>query len=360
MPPQVQPHLLKIRPYVPGKPIEAVRRELGLKKILKLASNENPLGPSPKAVAAARKALASVHRYPEGEAPDLRAALAKRWGLKPGHFVFGNGSNEILIFAAQAFSGPKRPAAYSARSFAVYEIAAKLAGAPQRVVPSPDFQHDLPALAKASQGAGLVYVCNPNNPTGSFHSAAAISAFLKKVPRQTLIVLDEAYAEFAGHSMAQDKTWLKQHPNLLICRTFSKLYGLAGLRVGYGVGHPDLIKALELCRQPFNLNLIAQKAAQAALGDKAFEAKTLRLNAEGLKQLSQGLAKLGLWQMPSKANFIFFAEPSQATRSGASCYDDLMHQGVIVRPMGPGYLRVTVGLPKENAAFLNALKRGLA
>ncbi|MES2202574.1 MAG: histidinol-phosphate transaminase [candidate division FCPU426 bacterium] len=343
-----------LQPYQPGKPIEEVKRELGLSSVIKMASNENPLGPSPKAAAAARKAIAGVHRYPEGSAHALRQALSKTWGLDGGHFILGDGSNEVLIFAAQAFVSEGDAIAFSDRSFAVYELASHLCGARIRKVASPEFVHDLDALARAAKGAKVVYVCNPNNPTGSHHPPAAIQRFLNAVPKETLVVLDEAYAEYAGHSMAQDKLWLKKYPNLLICRTFSKLYGLAGLRVGYGVASAAVIQNLEKCRQPFNLNSVGQKAAAAALSDHAFARKTLALNRQGLTKISSFFKKEGIWFIPSKTNFIFFREPKPGT------YQALLKQGVIIRPFGDGHLRVTTGTLAENDRFIRTLKRILA
>jgi histidinol-phosphate aminotransferase len=348
------PRFKALKPYQPGKPIDEVKRELGLKDIIKLASNENPLGASPKALSAARKALAQVHRYPEGSAYGLRRRLAKAWGMPGESFIFGNGSNEILIFAAQAFCAPGQAIAFSEHSFAVYEIAARLCGARLRRVPSPDFRHDLKGLASASKGARLVYLCNPNNPTGSHHPPKAIEAFLRGVSRETLVVLDEAYAEFARHSYAQDKAWLRRFPNLLICRTFSKIYGLAGLRVGYGVASAALVADLEKCRQPFNLNSVAQKAAEAALDDQAFVRRTLKANAEGMDLISGYFRSRDIWYMPSKANFIFFRQPVDGL------YAYLLGKGVIIRPLGGSYLRVTLGSRAENARFLRALEERLA
>lgn len=339
-----------LRPYQPGKPIEEVQRELGLRDVIKLASNENPLGPSPKALLALRQAAAHLNRYPEGGAPLLRARLSRHWKLSEDRFVFGNGSNEILIFAAQAYCEAGQGVAYSDRAFAVYEIAAKLVAAKLLVAPSPDFCHDLERLAALSFKAKVLYLCNPNNPTGSWHPAKAIEDFLKKASRQCLIVLDEAYAEFAGQSLAQDKAWLRRFPNLLICRTFSKIYGLAGLRVGYGVASADICAALEKCRQPFNVNLLAQAAAVAALEDKAFVKKTLKNNARGLQQIGAAFERHGIWQMPSKTNFIFFRQPKEGF------YDFLLKRGVIVRPIGASYLRVSVGSPAEDLRFLKGLE----
>jgi histidinol-phosphate aminotransferase len=346
--------------YKPGKPIEEVQRELGLKSVLKLASNENPLGPSPRALAALKRCAAQAHRYPEGGAPLLRAELAKRFKLSPQHFIFGNGSNEILIFAAQAFAPPASKVAFSQRSFAVYGIAAALAGAKAVVVPSPDYAHDLRALARAARGAALLYVCNPNNPTGSWHPDRAIEGLLKAVPSKTLVVLDAAYAEYCGHSEAQDAAWVRRHPNLLITRTFAKAYGLAGLRLGYGLAQPWLIAELERCRQPFNTSVPAQAAALAALGDRAFVKRSVAVNRAGLKQLGQGLRALGLRSLPSRANFIWFFEPERSAPGGRSWYDWLLQGGVVVRPVEAGSLRVSVGRPPENARFLRRLAEGMA
>jgi len=275
----------------------------------------------------------------------------------PGqHFIFGNGSNEMLIFAAQAYVAQGDRIAFSDRSFAVYEIAAHLCGARIKKIPSPDFTHDLPALAKAARGSGgsggakLLYVCNPNNPTGSFHTAAALTRFLSQVPKSALVVLDEAYAEFAGQSFQQDKAWLREFPNLLICRTFSKIYGLAGLRVGYGVASPKVIAALEKCRQPFNLNILAQKAATAALDDQAFVRRSLKSNALGMTQVTDYFRQASIWYMPSKANFIFFRELKAGT------YQALLQRGIIIRSIAPSYLRITLGTAKENSRFIKAMR----
>jgi len=353
-------HLAQVPVYKPGKPIEEVQRELGLRDVVKLASNENALGPSPKALAALRRLAPQLHRYPEGGAPLLRKALGLRFKLPQDHFIFGNGSNELLIFAAQAFAGPGSKVVFSARSFAVYTIAARLAGARAVAVPSPDFSHDLKGLAKAAKGAALLYLCNPNNPTGSWHPDKAVEGLLRSVGPRTLVVLDVAYAEFCGHSPAQDAAWVKRFPNLLVTRTFAKAYGLAGLRLGYGLGQPWLIQELERCRQPFNTNAAAQAAALAALGDQAFVRRSVAANAAGLKQLAKGLGAMGLRALPSRANFIQFQEPAQAAPGGAAWNDWLLQGGVIVRPVERGWLRVSVGKAAENARFLQRLARGLA
>lgn len=345
--------------YRPGKPVEELRRELGLRSIVKLASNENPLGPSPRALAALRREAAGLNRYPEGGAPVLRAALARRFRLAPDHFIFGNGSNEVLVFAAQAFARPGDKVVFSDRSFAVYAIATRLAGARPVVVPSPDYTHDLDALLRAARGAALLYLCNPNNPTGSWHPDSAIEGFLRRAPSRTLIVLDAAYAEYAGHPPARDAEWVRRFPNLLVTRTFAKAYGLAGLRLGYGIAQPWMIRELERCRQPFNANAAAQAAALAALDDEAFVRRSVALNKAGLAQLKAGFRRLGLRFLPSRANFICFFEPARPAPGGEGWYTWLLKGGVIVRPVEPGTLRVSVGTRAENARFLRRMQEGL-
>jgi histidinol-phosphate aminotransferase len=357
--PKALVHLSSVPAYRPGKPIEEVRRELGLASVLKLASNENPLGPSPKALKALRAQLGSLHRYPEGGAPLLRRRLARIYGLDEDHFIFGNGSNELLIFAAQAFAAPGSKVVFSARSFAVYGIAAALAGAVPVAVPSPDFEHDLGALAKAARGASVVYLCNPNNPTGSWHPDRAIEKLLAVLPSRTLVVLDVAYAEYAGHAPGTDARWVRRFENLLVTRTFAKAYGLAGLRLGYGIAQPWLVRELERCRQPFNTNAAAQAAALAALDDAAFVRRSVSVNAQGLRQIRAGLAALGLRALPSRANFILFSEPGGPAPAEASWYDWLLRGGVVVRPVEKGWLRVSVGLKAENARFLRRLGQGM-
>lgn len=353
------PNLASIETYKPGRPIEEVQRELGISRVIKLASNENPLGPSPRAMAATRRALGASNRYPDGSAGDLRKALARVWGLDASSFIFGNGSNEVLILAAQAYAGPGDRVVYSNRSFAVYKIATLQARAQPLEVPSPDFTHDLKALARGAARAKLAFICNPNNPTGSWHGPAAISKFLDQVPPSCLVVLDEAYAEYAGAGTSQAKAWLRKHPNLLVCRTFSKAYGLAGWRVGYGVASPQVIASLEKVRQPFNVNRLALAAAGAALGDRAFLRKSLDCNRKGMALLGRFFKSRGIWSVPSKANFVFFREPAAAPRGAASWFMYLLSKGVIVRPIEPGYLRVTVGTGPEMARFTRVFDQGL-
>lgn len=354
MAPRALRRLDRLKPYIPGKPIEQVKRELGLARAYKLASNENPFGPSPKGLAAARRALFRSHRYPEGGGFELRKSLSRLWKLAPDHFIFGNGSDEILLFAVQAYAGNSGAVAFSARSFAVYEIAARLCGSRELRVPSPDFTHDLDALARAGRRAKVLFVCNPNNPSGSWHGPKAIEGFLKKVPSSTLVVLDEAYAEFAGQPLSKSRGWVRRFPNLLITRTFSKLYGLAGLRIGYGLADPGIIRQLEKCRPPFNTSLVAQEAARAALEDSSFVSRTLSHNARELKRFSAFFRERGIYHLESRTNFMLFKSPVEGLA------DWLLKRGMIIRPLEPGFLRVTVGTKAENTLFLKLLGQRLA
>ncbi len=357
--PRARASLNKIQIYVPGRSLADVRRELGIRSLAKLASNENPLGPSPKALRAAARALGESHRYPEGGAPLLRRALAKHFGLSPEHLIVGAGSNEILVLAALAYAKPGQRVVYSESSFAVYGIATRIAGATPKILPSPDLAHDLQGLASAAKQAALIFVCNPNNPTGSWYDDATLLRFIRKIPRRCLIVLDEAYAEYCGRSTKVDAAWVRRFPNLLIARTFSKAYGLAGLRMGYGVGQPSLLRPLESVRQPFNTSSLAQAAALAALGDQAHVRRSVTHNTRERARLSKGLRELGMKVWPSKANFILFDQPAPSAPGGASWEAYFLSQGLILRAALPGRLRVSVGLVAENGRFLKALARGL-
>jgi histidinol-phosphate aminotransferase len=348
-----------LEPYQPGKPIETVQRELGLKRVVKLASNENPLGPSPKALRAMRAALNTGHLYPDGACGELRKRLARFWNLAPDWFAFGNGSNELLVLAAQAYCGPKDRAVFSGWSFVVYKTAALLVGARFVEVKDDHFTHDLAALARASRSAKLLFLCNPNNPTGSWHPPLAMERTLAKISGNCLVVLDEAYAEYCGQTVQQDRAWVRRFPNLMICRTFSKIYGMAGLRLGYAVARPEIIRIMERVRQPFNANRIAQAGAVAALDDHGFLRKTQKLNNQGLQELGAYLKSRGAWFAESWANFLFF-KPSQAKPLGGdNWFDFLQAQGVIIRPMPHGYFRVTTGTGRENNLFMRSFDKGL-
>jgi histidinol-phosphate aminotransferase len=361
-------YIRAIAPYQPGKPISELAREMGLKekKIIKLASNENPLGVSPKAKAAIRKALAELGRYPDGSAFDLKAALAGRYDVPPECIVVGNGSNDLLEMAAAVFLAPGRSAVYSQHAFVVYPLATQARGARSIVVPAKRYGHDLAAmLAAITPDTRLVFIANPNNPTGTFVPGEELEAFIARAPREVAVVVDEAYTEYLPREVRYDSVaWLKKYPNFILTRTFSKVYGLAGLRVGFGLMQPQVADLFNRVRQPFNVNSLALAAATAALEDKAFVARSTKMNRAGMARLERAFKKLGLEYLPSFANFVTFEVPrhGEGPRAGA-VYEKLLRRGVIVRPVAgygmPDYLRVTIGTPKENERFLEALERAL-
>ena len=352
-----------IAPYQPGKPISELARELELREdsIIKLASNENPLGASPKAIAAMQAALPEVGRYPDGNGFALKAALASRYGVSQEHVVLGNGSNDILEMAARAFLAPGASAVYSQHAFAVYPLATQATGATGIEVPAREFGHDLDAMAAAvRKDTRVVFVANPNNPTGTWLAPERILAFLRRVPADVLVVLDEAYNEYlAPEQQADSARWLDEFPNLVVSRTFSKAYGLAGVRVGYGLVRPAVADLMNRVRQPFNVGHLAQVAAVAALADKAFVEQSFELNRKGMQVLTDGFRRLKREWVPSHANFVTFH-----VGDGAGVFQKLLRQGVIVRPVGgygmPQHLRVTIGTAAENERFLAALEACLA
>lgn len=353
-----------LTPYQPGKPIEELQRELGLVDVIKLASNENPLGASPKARAAVQTALGDLQLYPDGNAFRLKHALAVQLGVLPEQITIGNGSNEILELLARVFLAPGRAALFSEYAFAVYPIVTQAVGAEACVAPAHvrsnpmPLGHDLAAFEqKLDAKVRLVFIANPNNPTGTWLAPGAIAAFLQTVPADVIVVLDEAYYEYMDPELrANSLALLASHPNLVITRTFSKIYGLAALRVGYAISHPELADLLNRARQPFNNNSLALTAAEAALQDTDHVERSARNNREGLQHLKEGLDTLGLSCLPSQANFLSFG----LGRPALAVYDALLRQGVIVRPLAsyalPDYLRVTVGTPDQNARFLDTLR----
>ncbi|MES2369328.1 histidinol-phosphate transaminase [Thiobacillus thioparus] len=357
------PYVRAIAPYQPGKPISELARELGLDEadIVKLASNENPLGPSPMALAAAQDALHDMALYPDGAGFALKSKLSAKLGVAAQQIVLGNGSNDILDMAARALLAPGTSAVYAQHAFAVYPIATQTVGAQGIAVPAKDYGHDLAAMRAAIRDdTRVLWIANPNNPTGTFLPWAEIEAFLATVPPQVLVVLDEAYGEYLPTEDRCDTlAWIERFPNLLISRTFSKAYGLAGLRVGYGVGHPDVIGLLNRVRHPFNVNAPALAAAEAALDDIAFLLRSYALNRAGMAQLAAGLADMKVAIVPSKGNFLL-AKVGDAARINT----ELLKRGVIVRPVAnyglPEFLRVSVGLAGQNTRFLDALSVVLA
>jgi histidinol-phosphate aminotransferase len=360
-------YVRSIAPYQPGKPISELAREMGLDErgIVKLASNENPRGIGPRTRAAIDAALGDVARYPDGNGFELKQALAKRYHVDMGAIVLGNGSNDVLELVALAFLGPGRAAVLSQHCFAVYPLATQARGARSIVVPARSYGHDLEAMAKAIDDETYVaWLANPNNPTGTFARHEELESFLKRVPERVLVVLDEAYNEYLTPDLRGDTVKLvKRHPNLVVTRTFSKAYGLAGLRVGYALAHASVADVMNRVRQPFNVNSIALAAARAALDDMEFVARSYALNLQGLKQLEEGASVIGLNYIPSHGNFVT-VQVAQGGKSAAEVYKRLLRRGVIVRPVGGGYglpehLRVTVGTAEENERFLTALAASL-
>lgn len=353
----VNPHIAALDPYQPGKPVEELERELGIQGSIKLASNESPLGPSPKAMAAVRAALDGVHRYPDGASFALRERLADRLDIDGEQIVFGCGADEVLELLAKTFLSPGDEAVFAWPSFAMYPIVTKGMGATPVPVPlTDDYVHDLRAMADAvSPRTKLVMVCNPNNPTGTSVGAEAFDRFAVDLPADVVLVVDEAYGEFVMRPDFPDSlAWVRRRPGTVVLRTFSKIYGLAGLRIGYGVSDRELAGYLQRARHPFNVNRLAEVAAIAALDDVEHAAASRRLNREGVAYLSKELADLGIEVWPTDANFLL-------ARAGAGVHDALLREGVIVRPLAgfglPDHIRISVGLAKENERLIKTLKR---
>jgi histidinol-phosphate aminotransferase len=352
---RVKPHIRDLAPYVPGKPMEELERELGISHSIKLASNENPLGPSPKAVKAMREAAGEVHRNPDGASFALRKKLAGRLGVGENQLVFGTGGDEILELIAKTLVGPGDEVVYGWPSFAMYPIVIKGMGAKGVPVPlTEDFVHDLDAMADAvTDKTSVVMVCNPNNPTGTSVGAAEFDRFVDKLPADVVLAVDEAYFEFARREDFPDVIALMdRRPGTLVLRTFSKVYGLAGIRIGYGICDEELASYLERARHPFNVNRLAEVAALAALDDEEHARRTIELNTAGIEYLTTELGKMGIKTWPSEANFIL-------AETGAEVFDALLARGVIVRPMGgfglAEHVRISIGLPEENERLIKAI-----
>ena len=351
-----------IAPYPPGKPISELAREMGLVEadIVKLASNENPLGVSPRARAAMAGALDQLALYPDGNGYDLKAAIAARFAVGMDGIVLGNGSNDVLEMVARAFLAPGTTAVYSQHAFAVYPLVTQATGAVGIETPARAFGHDLDAMRTAIRDdTRVLFIANPNNPTGTLLSAEALQAFLQSVPQRVIVVLDEAYGEYLDPALQSPSVaWLAEFPNLVVTRTFSKAYGLAGLRVGFALAHPEVAGMMNRVRQPFNVNSLALLAATAALNDSEFLAESKRVNDAGMAQLLQGCQSLGLTHIPSYGNFVCIRVASPQ-RTALAVYQALLRRGVIVRPVGnygmPDHLRVSIGLAHQNHRFLTAL-----
>ena len=358
----ISPFLKKLPTYQPGRPIEEVARELNLpaESIIKVASNENPFGPSPLALAALHKAIGGVNLYPDGNAFYLKQKLAAKLGVETTNLILGNGSNEIIEFVSHALLEPGTDVVVSQYCFAIYPIVAKMFGANVITVPARDYGHDLPAMLRAiTATTRIVFVANPNNPTGTLAPREEVIKFVNDVPDDVLLVMDEAYIEFLGDAVdLVPLIRLGARKNLVLMRTFSKIYGLAGLRVGYGIADAGLISAFEKVRQPFNINLLAQAAALAALDDDEHVRKTRANNFGGLQFFEKAFRRLNLQFVPSSANFILVR-----VGEGQRIFDAMQKLGVIVRPMGgyqlPEWIRLSIGTPQENERSLGALEKSL-
>jgi histidinol-phosphate aminotransferase len=355
---RVPEYIRTLMPYLPGKPIEEVEREYGIAHSVKLASNENPLGPSPKAIRALSEKLDQLHLYPDGDCFYLKSALAAKLAVSPEQLIFGNGSNELIELAVRTFMRPGDEAVMARQAFVVYQLVVQAAGGVGKAVPLKNFTHDLSAITQAvGPKTRMVFLANPNNPTGTIYRRDAWEDFLQRITPEVLIVVDEAYFEYVGDADYPDS--LKYHDcgkTLLTLRTFSKLYGLAGLRIGYGVASSEVVALLQRVRQPFNVNAAAQWAALAALEDQEHVARSLELNRQGMAYLTREIAALGLEQIPSSANFVLLR-----VGHDNEVFQQLLAQGVIVRPMAiydlPEYIRVTIGTMAENRRFIDALKK---
>jgi histidinol-phosphate aminotransferase len=359
---KINPFLKNLPTYQPGRPIEEVARELNLPAsgIIKVASNENPFGPSPLAIAAMQKAIAGVNLYPDGNAFYLKQKLAAKLGIEPANLILGNGSNEIIEFVAHALLAPGADVVVSQFCFAIYPIVAKMFGANVITVPAKNYGHDLPAMLCAiTPRTRIIFVANPNNPTGTLAPREEVIQFVNDIPDDVLLVMDEAYIEFLDDPLdLVSLVRLGARKNLILMRTFSKIYGLAGLRIGYGIANSEFISALEKVRQPFNINSLAQTAALAALDDDEHVRKTRANNFAGLEFFAKAFRDLKLEFVPSSANFILVR-----VGEGQKVFDAMQKQGVIVRPMGgyqlPEWIRISVGTPKENQQCLDALKNSI-
>jgi histidinol-phosphate aminotransferase len=357
------PAVRNLAAYVPGKPASELERELGIKDIAKLASNENPYGPSPTALAAMHAALAEIWLYPDGASYDLKQALSQHLEVEPGSLTIGNGSNDLLTLLAESFLSPSHSAVYSQYAFAIYQLVTHQTGA--RAIEVPAFAsdsamplgHDLAAMSAAiCADTRLVFIANPNNPTGTWAERAAIKHLIEQAPPSTLVVLDEAYLEYSLECGLEDGLpWLREHPNLVLLRTFSKAYGLAGARVGYAVSHPEVAETLNRLRPAFNVNTVGQAGALAALADTAHLKSAVSMTVQELRRVEAGLRALGFWCAPSAANFLLVRIGPKAPQ----VYERLLRAGLIVRPLGgyalPEYLRISMGLPAQNERLLSEL-----
>lgn len=360
--PLAAPWIAGLTPYVPGKPVSELERDLGIRDSVKLASNENPLGPGPRARDAMAAVMGELGRYPDGGGFDLRRILADYHMVSPTAITLGNGSNDVLDLIARVFLQPGVESVFSEHAFAVYPIAIQSVGATARVAKARDYGHDLDAMAAlVNDKTRVVWIANPNNPTGTWLPAESLKSFVGALPRSCIVVIDEAYTEYVSEPDFPDSThWIDAFPNLIVTRTFSKAHGLAALRVGYGISDPKIADLLNRVRQPFNVNALAQAAAIAAISDREHVRASVELNHAGMTQLTQAFERLGLGYIPSVGNFVTV----DLGRPAGPVNDQLLRRGVIVRPVGnyglPNHLRISIGLEDENARFIAALEDVLA
>ncbi len=351
---KVHPDIASLVPYVPGKPIEELQRELGLPRAIKLASNENPIGPSPQALAVLAETAPTLHRYPDGGAFRLRGALAERWKVTPDHVILGNGSDELLGLLARTFLSPGDEAVMAEHTFVIYKMEVKAAHGMVVEVPQKNWRHDLPAMADAiTDRTRLLFICNPNNPTGTMATKTEVAALMARVPEHVVVVFDEAYYEYVRHrEFPASLDYVKAELHAVVLRTFSKIYGLAGLRIGYGFTQAEITNDLNQNAQPFNATSMAQRAALAALNDEAHVTASRALNHAEMDKVRTGLQRLGFEALPSETNFLYF----DVGRDGREVFNALLREGIIVRHIEGRMLRVTIGLPEENQLFLSALQ----
>jgi histidinol-phosphate aminotransferase len=349
-------YIRSIMPYVPGKPVDELERELGIKGSIKLASNENPIGPSPLAIKAISNGLNNINRYPDGSCYYLRDALSKRLGVKGECLIFGNGSNEVIELAVRTFLLPGEEAIMAQPSFVVYHMITQAVGGKSIIIPLKEWRHDLDRMASMiTHKTKIIFIANPNNPTGTINTKTEMDSFMKRVPEGVLIVVDEAYYEYVTSGNYPDNMkYLKEGRDMLILRTFSKIYGLAGLRIGYGISRPEIIDGMNRVRQPFNINTLAQMAALAALEDEKHIKRSRQVNEEGKKFLYKEFRSAGIEFVPTEANFIYLILKE---KNSTMVYNELLKEGVIVRPVGGRFIRVTIGLPQENRRMIEAIKR---
>lgn len=362
------PGVRGLRPYEPGKPLAELERELGIRSAVKLASNENPLGPSAKALAAVREMVSELYRYPDGNCFALKSALSVRHNVLMDSLTLGNGSNDVLEMVARAFLTPDNEAVFSEHAFAVYPIVTQAVGATSRIAPAQDgssgveFGYDLEAMKSlVGKRTRVIFVANPNNPTGTWLRSADLDEFISAMPKHVLVVVDEAYFEYVEEQeYTSTIPWVERYPNLIVTRTFSKAYGLAGLRIGYSVSHPDVADLLNRVRQPFNVNSMAEIAALAALDDESHLQRSRRMNRDGMKQLTEAFSDMGLKYIPSVGNFVCV----DLARDASQVNESLLLSGVILRPVAsyglPNHLRITVGSKQDNQRVIEALGKALS